>query len=397
MLGLALLLSFSPLALAVPGAVIWGPGNAATVIPPVLNVGSINYSGGGSSAPSATTWSSPTSVTGLNSNSASGTTVTGVGTKYRTEFRVGDTITMNSETQTITSISTDTSLTTTTWTGANTSAVATRAAVANVFVYPNGSLQVGGTRTTPSANGVTINSTINDVSTAPTVGGNSNQVSVIQAISYTGAATNGSSFGLVKARGTESSPSVPVSGDTLGSLLYRGWKAADTLYSGAQIQSFATETWSSTAGGSKLLFWTTPNTTQTATLALTLDQDQSATFPGTVQAQSPTAGLNRFIVPGSNKSASIAQGANVAFVIGGTNGTGLVTIQHNTTGSSALVFYGYQNILVIVSQTNGSEFALTASPTATQTGIQLVSSTGTLSVYNGFPASTQYTVSVFGG
>lgn len=60
-----------------------------------------------------------TEVVGTVSNSSAGTTVTGVGTLFLTTFQQGDLITMNGETRTVLSVSSNTSLTTDAWTGAN--------------------------------------------------------------------------------------------------------------------------------------------------------------------------------------------------------------------------------------------------------------------------------------
>lgn len=74
-----------------------------------------------------------------------------------------------------------------------------------------------------------------------------------------------------------------LSGNRLGAYQFAGaTDASSTFYTGAAIQALTTENWSGTAGGTKIQFLTTPNTTHTRTLALTIDQDQSATFTGAV-------------------------------------------------------------------------------------------------------------------
>jgi hypothetical protein len=67
----------------------------------------------------------PTTGNGTVSNSASGTTVTGVGTQFTNTFRLQDAITIAGETRTITAIVSNTSMTTTTWTAAHTTAAYT--------------------------------------------------------------------------------------------------------------------------------------------------------------------------------------------------------------------------------------------------------------------------------
>lgn len=72
------------------------------------------------------------------------------------------------------------------------------------------------------------------------------------------------------------------SGNRLASFVGGGsLDTSSTLYNATAVQSFATENWSGTSGGSKLDFQTTPNTTLTRGTALTLDQNKVATFAAT--------------------------------------------------------------------------------------------------------------------
>ena len=89
--------------------------------------------------------SQQTSGVGTVSNSAGGTTVTGVGTQFTNTFKIGDTITVNSETRTIATVVSDTSLTTDTWTGANSGKAYTLAGGARLSVMGNGNVGVGTT------------------------------------------------------------------------------------------------------------------------------------------------------------------------------------------------------------------------------------------------------------
>lgn len=96
----------------------------------------------------------PTTGNGTVSNAASGTTVTGVGTQFTNTFKVGDTITIGGETQTISAIASNTSMTTSTWTAIHTALPYTL---------------VGGNRLQVFGNGITTVSNINKVNiTAPT-------------------------------------------------------------------------------------------------------------------------------------------------------------------------------------------------------------------------------------
>jgi hypothetical protein len=65
-----------------------------------------------------------------------------------------------------------------------------------------------------------------------------------------------------------------VSGDRLGQLQFQGADdASHTLGTGAAIRGFATQTFSSTAHGGRLEFYTVPDSSTTLTLAMTINQD----------------------------------------------------------------------------------------------------------------------------
>ena len=78
-------------------------------------------------------------------------------------------------------------------------------------------------------------------------------------------------------------------GNRLGVLQFGGsYDAANDLYIGISIFGLATETWSATAGGSQLLLSTTANGTQNRVVALTLNQNQTATFASSVTSTNET-------------------------------------------------------------------------------------------------------------
>lgn len=85
------------------------------------------------------------------------------------------------------------------------------------------------------------------------------------------------------ARGNIATPTASQSGDTLGQINFQGY--GTSFATGAKIDTQTTELWTATAHGTKLRFLTTANGSASGgTLALTLDQDQSATFANTVNA-----------------------------------------------------------------------------------------------------------------
>lgn len=222
----------------------------------------------------------PTALTGTMTNSAGGTTVTGTSTLFRTELRIGETITLNGESQTITAIASDTSLTTSAWTGANTGVSGTRAATADLFIWKNGRMQIGGTTTTVSNSALLAASGLTVVENPPASGTTSVAAANISVATYTGGATGGQpGINLVRIEGNEASPGAVSTGRVIGNLTFRGWDTS-TVSTGGIVRATATETWGASARGTKLEFLTTATGATTNTIALTLDQDLSAQFVG---------------------------------------------------------------------------------------------------------------------
>lgn len=119
-----------------------------------------------------------------------------------------------------------------------------------------------------------------------------------------------------RADGTKAAPTALVNTDEIGSFNYQGAISTTAYGPGARMSAFATENWSGTASGSKLVFSTTPNTTQTLTDALTINQDQSVTVVGAVKGPS-------FI-------ASAPTGAGVGYTTGA--GGAVTQATNRTTG-----------------------------------------------------------------
>ena len=69
------------------------------------------------------------------------------------------------------------------------------------------------------------------------------------------------------------------SADRIGQIVFGGYNGT-ALTQGGHIIGRATETWSGTARGNKLEFYTVPNTTTTITLAMTINQDAEVDFAG---------------------------------------------------------------------------------------------------------------------
>lgn len=74
--------------------------------------------------------------------------------------------------------------------------------------------------------------------------------------------------------GTLASPTAILSADQLGGYNFHGASTTALIYGpAASYRAYATENWSSTAGGTKLVLSVTPNTTQTLTDAITINND----------------------------------------------------------------------------------------------------------------------------
>ena len=180
---------------------------------------------------------------------------------------------------------------------------------------------------TPQANNFTV------------YGDNATQVAVLRIYN---AGQNGR-IALGTYNGTPASPTAVISGNILGQINFQGYDGTTTtMDTGAGIQGVATQNWSNTALGTKLIFQTKPNGSTTLTTALTLDQDQSATFAGAVSmgALAATTGTFSGLING------IAAGQ--AFRLSG-QGTGFQYMQLDNTGALGT--------LGIESSTGGSLFS----------------------------------------
>ena len=82
-------------------------------------------------------------------------------------------------------------------------------------------------------------------------------------------------------------PSAIASGNRLGVLQFGGtYDTTLAIHNGPTVGAKTTELWSATHAGSQLVFHTVANGSTTRTLALTLDQDQTAAFASTVTGTS---------------------------------------------------------------------------------------------------------------
>ena len=157
--------------------------------------------------------------------------------------------------------------------------------------------------------------------------GDNNSTSRIAIRGYSSNA-NSSSIRVAKFRGTFASPQAPLSGDSLGKFELAGYGTTSSNgYPQASYEGVATENWGATARGTKTLFYTTPNTTTTQTLALTLNQDQTATFVSSVTATS-------FIGSGSSLTGVVTSVTGTSPVVSSGGTTPAISMPAATTSVS---------------------------------------------------------------
>jgi hypothetical protein len=174
--------------------------------------------------------------------------------------------------------------------------------------------------------------------------GDNNSTSRIAIRGYSSNASS-SSMRVAKFRGTFASPQAPLSGDSLGKFELAGYGTTSSGgYPQASYEGVATENWGATARGTKALFYVTPNTTTTQAVALTIDQDKSATFAGALSVTGHTTfeGVTSTGATGTGKLVYDTSPTFVTPLLGtptsGNFSTGTFTwptFNQNTTGSAA--------------------------------------------------------------
>jgi hypothetical protein len=141
------------------------------------------------------------------------------------------------------------------------------------------------------------------------------------------------------------------SGVIMGTLQFGGSDStSDTEATGAIISAWTTQAWTSSAFGSQLKFYTTPNSSTTLTQALLLDQNQAATFAGAVTisgqllATEPTGSVWGSATGGAKGAGTInAAGLYVNGAAVGTS-SGTVTSSGYSSGTPLAAFSTSTNI-----------------------------------------------------
>jgi len=137
-------------------------------------------------------------------------------------------------------------------------------------------------------------------------------------------------------------PAAMASGSRLGMLEFGGtFDSTMTLKNGGDMSCLTTQAWTSTHAGSKLIFNTIPNNSTTKTLALTLDQDQSATFASSVTLAGETNSGNLAFTGTGNRITgdftNATKSNRVMFQTSTTNGASAVGIIPNGSASSGTI------------------------------------------------------------
>lgn len=202
----------------------------------------------------------------------------------------------------------------------------------NLMVAAVNNLQGTGTPANVTAKNLVINNSTGNA-TPPTqtagtnlqiVGANASN-SRVELIAYGGVPL----YSARRADGTIAAPTAIQSADQLGSFNFFGYTGSAFAGPAAHYAGYATETWTPTANGSKIVFATTPNTTTTLTDAVTIGQDQTLTVVGAISG--PSASVTGALTARSGTATPAAASAVPALSFGSAGigiywGTGTPTI-----------------------------------------------------------------------
>lgn len=193
----------------------------------------------------------------------------------------------------------------------------------------------------------------------------------VEVDSYAGAAI----FSAVRRDGTQAAPTPVLSTEQLGSFNFHGATSTSAVYGpAARYTAYATENWSGTAGGTKLVLSVTPNTTQTITDAVTINQD-SGTVVTTASATAFAVGRLGSTTPALLVDASTATsitgikiksagtGSGVAISAIGEASNGALTVDAQGSGTISLGTVSTGNV-VLGRAATGVSLSVTGAVTA---------------------------------
>lgn len=250
------------------------------------------------------------------------------------------------------------------------STISTVSANANMILSPNGSgyMIVGTATTNPLFASTPDNSFIN-------YGNPGTRPGYIIATAYSASTNYAAAFNSVRSRSASLASNAALqAGDSIGLWDFRA-DTGTTIDSRAQILGSVTTV--GTKIGTQLRFYTATNAGAAVALAMTLGDDQSATFATTVTAAGQITATAGALISGSTGGGT----AGFLSLFANTAGMGSMNVTAANNGGS------YTNVLINASTTASRTWTL---PDATGT-IALVSGSGAL-VYNSVAGTTQAAV-----
>lgn len=150
-------------------------------------------------------------------------------------------------------------------------------------------------------------------------------------------AGGGVTIDAVSTAGTTSAPTATTASQP-STLRFGGYDGSVVAF-GALLRGAITETWSPTAHGTGLTFFVTANGTTSNVLALTLDQDKSATFAGAMSGT--TATFTGSVIAGTaSRAINLGGAAGGAIYISGDSGTWANGLYFKGSGGTARGGFG---------------------------------------------------------
>jgi len=285
--------------------------------------------------------SSSSTLTGT-ADPAASVTLPGTGTAFLSELQVGDRITINAETRTVTAIATNTSLTVDTAFTDTAAATVTRLPATlivkdssnntQLIVKDNGDVAIDG-------NTLFVDATNNRVG----IGTSTPEFNLNVSTTGSSFISNDSYGGIPvfqgrKANGTPGSESAVLSSQVLAQFSGGGYGATGWSVNKGALLFAATENWTDTAQGTNATLYTTENGTTTARARLIVGDKGDLT----INASKTTAGSDAIFV-GTNATTSLTAGSVDYF--GGYRGSAVL----GSSGTVTAQFYGLKGDASIAS------------------------------------------------
>ncbi len=193
--------------------------------------------------------------------------------------------------------------------------------------------------------------------------------------------TSGARVGFQKARGSVSTPTTVVTGDTLGRLMFRGYDGTSYLEMGS-IEVASTGTIATSRVPTTIVFSTATDANPSVlTTALTIGANQSSTFAGAIAASStitqtsasatafqtgPNGGTNP-VLRVVNSTSSQADGISITGLAAG-SGTTIQALTSGTNAGIAIIGAGTGGLTLNVGQTTSAATDFLINPTTKTSG-----------------------------